>query len=106
MLGDAHISKRSLTGNCRLIYGQSYKEERRAYFYHVFSFFMQFCTQMYKPLIRKSGISIKGKAQFGISFTTMSLPCFNEIHSLFYINKTKIAPLNIYELLTPIGLAF
>nr|YP_010164157.1 LAGLIDADG endonuclease [Metarhizium album]QRK27478.1 LAGLIDADG endonuclease [Metarhizium album] len=42
-----------------------------------------------------------------ISFTTMQLPCFNEYRELFYdLNKRKIVPNNIKELLTPCGLAF
>ena len=35
---------------------------------------------------------------------TLSLPCFNEFYFLFYPNKTKIVPLNIKELLKPLGL--
>ncbi len=35
----------------------------------------------------------------------MQLPCFTELHSLWYLNKRKIVPINIKELLTPIGLA-
>ena len=42
-----------------------------------------------------------------ISFTTMHLPCFNDYRELFYdLNKIKIVPENIRELLTPQGLAF
>jgi hypothetical protein len=106
MLGDGHIAKRSLTGNCRLTYRQSNRDDRRPYFFHVFSFFIEFCTQLYTPLISKSGLATSGKPLYAISFSTMALPIFNVVHSLFYIDKTKIAPLNIYELLTPIGLAF
>jgi hypothetical protein len=35
----------------------------------------------------------------------MQLPCFIEIHSLWYLNGKKIVPLNIYILLTLLGLA-
>jgi hypothetical protein len=41
-----------------------------------------------------------------IYFETYSLPCFNEIYSLFYLNGKKIIPKNIEELLTPQGLAY
>jgi len=40
-----------------------------------------------------------------ISFTTMQLPCFIEIHNRWYINGKKKVPGNIRDLLTPIGLA-
>jgi hypothetical protein len=106
MLGDAHIQRRSPTANSRLIYTQSCKDEKSHYFYHVFSFFNIFCTQNYIPLINKSGTSSTGEILYRISFATMALPCFNLIHSYFYCNKTKIVPYNIYDLLTPIGLAF
>jgi len=36
----------------------------------------------------------------------MQLPCFNYYRHIFYSARIKIVPLNIYELLTPIGLAF
>ena len=37
LLGDAHINKRSLTGNSRLIYGQSaLRAQHVSYFYFVF----------------------------------------------------------------------
>lgn len=36
----------------------------------------------------------------------MTLPCFNYFKEIFYLNNIKIVPLNIYKLLTPIGLAF
>jgi hypothetical protein len=36
----------------------------------------------------------------------MQLPCFNEFRELFYIAGKKVIPNNIYELLTPKGLAF
>jgi hypothetical protein len=33
------------------------------------------------------------------------MPCITEFHSLFYPNKVKIIPHNIFELLTPVTLA-
>lgn len=41
-----------------------------------------------------------------ISFTTMQLPCFNAFKEMFYIVNVKRVPDNIYQLLTPRGLAF
>ena len=46
------------------------------------------------------------KIYSAISFTTMQLPCFNKYRDLFYELKVKRVPDNIYELLTPRGLAF
>ena len=33
------------------------------------------------------------------------MPCITELYYLFYPNKVKIVPHNIYELLTPVALA-
>lgn len=33
------------------------------------------------------------------------MSCFTELHSLFYVNKVKIIPDNIYDILTPVALA-
>src|SRR4051812_34204473 len=33
------------------------------------------------------------------------MPCITELHSLFYLNKVKVIPSNIYDLLTPVALA-
>lgn len=54
-------------------------------------------------------ILIKGKRNnaitYGVQFFTRSLPCFTKIHNLFYVNKVKAVPQDIYNLLTPIALA-
>ena len=48
-----------------------------------------------------------GKVYQSIRFTTMSMPCLNYYHDLFYSNKVKIVPINLGgEFLTVRGLAF
>ena len=47
-----------------------------------------------------------GKIYKSIYFRTLTLPCLNEYHDIFYKNKVKIIPKNLDELLTPIGLAY
>jgi hypothetical protein len=48
-----------------------------------------------------------GNNTYGVlSFTSRSLPCFTELHTLFYLDGIKVIPSNIAELLTPVGLAF
>lgn len=46
------------------------------------------------------------KTYSAISFTTMQLPCFNVFKDIFYSSNIKKIPDNIYEILTPRGLAF
>lgn len=104
LLGDGHISRRSDTGNSRLVYTQSLTVHLE-YFNHVFSLFHPiFFVENYIIQRRKSR---RGSKEFyAVSFTTMQLPCFNFFKEIFYKNNLKIVPLNIYHLLTPIGLAF
>ena len=42
---------------------------------------------------------------YSLEFSTRNLPCLNELYLLFYKNKVKIIPQNIYDLLTPISIA-
>jgi hypothetical protein len=41
-----------------------------------------------------------------IQFVTYCLPCFNELYLAFYPEGKKRIPINIGELLTPLGLAY
>jgi len=47
-----------------------------------------------------------GNVYTRVRFNTYSLPCFQELYNLFYPSGKKIVPLNIGELLTPMGLAY
>ena len=63
-------------------------------------------TKNYKTQARIVRDNRTQKIYSAISFTTMQLPCFNTFKDLFYNNNVKKVPDNIYELLTPKGLAF
>jgi hypothetical protein len=50
-----------------------------------------------------------GKCYNSILFYTYSLPCFNELYDLFYVSplgRKKMVPINIFNLLTPLSLAY
>ena len=105
MLSDGHIARRSLTSNPRFIISQSGKKQKRPYFDLVFDLFNIFCNKDYNYYI-KTWIDKKTKEEYtSISFTTMQLPCFIEIHNTWYIKGKKIVPANIMNILTPLGLA-
>jgi len=53
---------------------------------------------------RTTGIR-NGNPFSGLTFQTRQLPCLTDLYNLFYIDKTKIIPSNIYDLLTPAALA-
>lgn len=105
LLGDAHISQRSPTANSRLSYAQT-SEKHGEYFSYVFNVFSFFCVNNYEPKIKNALDKRSNKVYTSISFATMQLPCFNEYKRLFYPHGFKVVPCNIYELLTPKGLAF
>lgn len=105
LLGDAHIVKRSSTGNSRLVYAQT-SITHKGYFDYVYSIFSYFCVKDYLPQSRIIRDKRTNKTYSAISFTTMQLSCFNEYKEKFYLSNVKIVPHNIYELLTPKGLAF
>jgi len=67
---------------------------------------MPFCVKDYIPQSRLVNNNRTNKTYSTISFTTMQLPCFNVFKEMFYTLNVKIVPNNIYELLTPKGLAF
>jgi hypothetical protein len=46
---------------------------------------------------------LNGNQYFALQFETRSLPCFTELLYLFYVNKVKVVPENIYEMLTPVA---
>ena len=80
--------------------------KHKEYFNYVLSFFLSFCVKDYKPQSRIVIDNRTKKTYSAISFTTMQLPCFNVYRELFYQLNVKKVPNNIYELLTPRGLAF
>ena len=87
------------------MYGQT-AVTHKAYFDYVFNIFMPFCANDYTPQLRVVRDNRTKKIYSAISFTTMQLPCFNVFKEMFYVANVKKVPNNIYELLTPRGLAF
>lgn len=73
------------------------------YLYEVFS---NYCPS--KPKITHSLPDPRTKKIYiAVSFTTFTLPCFNELYHLFYLSgKKKVIPSNIGDYLTHISLAF
>nr|QCW06962.1 hypothetical protein [Drechslerella brochopaga] len=67
------------------------------YLFFVFNILSHYCT-IYPKVTTSVRLGVKS---YGLEFFSRALPCFSELHSLFYPNGTKIIPQNIYELLTP-----
>lgn len=71
------------------------------YLWFTFSLLAHYCSS--SPKLTTS--LRNGVYNYGLEFFTRALPCFTELHPLFYPNGIKEIPQNIYELLTPIALA-
>lgn len=71
--------------------------------YVIWSFFSlsHYCSNL--PFIVSS--KRKGKINYGLAFSTRTLPCLNEAYDLFYKDRVKLVPDSIFEYLTPIALA-
>lgn len=107
LLGDGHVQKRSLNGNSRFMYGQSsLRIHHLNYFKHVLNLFKPYLSETFKLKEKTFKDNRTNNTYKSVNFATLSLPCFNQYKSLFYKNNKKIVPINIQELLTPIGLAY
>lgn len=97
-LGDLHIRKRDK--NTSLHFKQSIKNE--AYILHLYTLFQEFCKMT--PKIKDA--KLNDKTHQSIFFDTLTYEAFNYYYNLFYLNKTKVVPHNIEELLTAKSLAY
>jgi heme/copper-type cytochrome/quinol oxidase subunit 1 len=82
------------TGNTRLAFKQSI--EKSEYLFFVFIQLSHYCSA-YPYIVTTKLNNNNFKA---IAFATRSFPCFTEYYNIFYKNKIKIVPIDLYELLT------
>jgi len=100
ILSDGWIRYGSLRSKNPLLgFLQSYKNLE--YLLFVFSILSHYCKSY--PVFRAR--NRLGKINYSLGFYTRSLPCLTEIYYLFYVNRVKVIPDNIYDLLTPEALA-
>lgn len=85
--------------NCRLGFAQSLAHFK--YIWFVFTLLSPYCSSHPTYRIRER----LDKISYSIEFFTRSLPCFTELLSIFYVNKVKVIPEDVYNLLTPVALA-
>lgn len=101
LLGDADIEMGARAINGRFKITQSTKYED--YFYMLFEIFNQFCSN--SPKLNTYLDKRTNKEYNSLYLRTKRLPLFTEYYNLFYLNGVKVIPKNIYDLLTPLGLA-
>jgi LAGLIDADG DNA endonuclease family/LAGLIDADG endonuclease len=93
------ILSNSRSKNYRLGFSQSLAHLK--YTWSVFSILSPYCSSHPTYRIRER----LDKISYSIEFFTRSLPCFTELQSIFYVNRVKIIPEGVYNLLTPVALA-
>nr|QNH92712.1 hypothetical protein [Wolfiporia cocos] len=99
LLGDGWLEKQKV--NARLRFEQS--DIHKEFFFYVYKFFSEFCKS--SPRLRERWDKRTGKVYYTWHFSTKSYPMFTEVYDLFYVNKKKVVPVNIKELLSDVGLA-
>jgi NADH-ubiquinone oxidoreductase chain 4 len=99
LLSDGHLYINK-AGNTLLSFKQSMIHIK--FFLFVYNKFNYFCNS-YPKLDRTT---VNGKIYTGIFFATRVFPCFTEWYEIFYMKKTKIVPLDLYNMLTYEALAY
>lgn len=101
LLGDLNAQKRNVS--TRLRFGQSTKHKE--YLYVLYRLFMNYCLTEPRVYVHATH-KVTGMIYSSITFQSLSLPCFNELYDLFYLDGRKRVPSDIGSLLTPLGLAY
>jgi hypothetical protein len=98
LLSDGWLIRASVTNkNYRLSQSLAHFE----YGWFVYTILSHYCSSYPAYRLRKRF----GKINYSIEFFTRSLLCFTELQPIFYINKVKAIPVDIYNLLTPVALS-
>lgn len=86
LLGDLSAKRKDTKQNTHLYFVQGGSHE--PYLMHLYQQFETYCYSTPKSHSPKSD-KRTGKVYSYLYFYTYSLPCFNNYHELFYVNKTK-----------------
>jgi hypothetical protein len=103
MLADFFAERTKPTHNTRLVFEQSSHHE--SYLMYLYSLFKNRVNTPPKYPKRKPH-SKTGLIYPSIAFKTLTFPCLNIFHELFYPNGYKVIPANIFDDFTAISLAF
>ena len=97
----AHPNSKRVS-NSRLRFGQGWPNVM--FLWHVYTLLMEYCS-----VFPYSGVTLNkstGSTDVGFFFNTITLPCFNYFYDIFHVDRVKVVPTMIYDLLTPVGLAY
>ncbi len=103
LLGDGSLIKKYVNGGTYFKFAQS--DGHVDYLNHVFNLFKdKGLLNMTKP--SKVTSILKNKEYISWQFSTKSIKQWNKLHKIWYLDGIKGIPLNIFETLTPVGLAY
>lgn len=102
LLGDLYAQQK-ISVNARLLFEQGIVNND--YIYYLYELFKSYCSLAPRTTSRLPD-KRTGKIYSSTKFQTYALPCFNDLYNLFYPQGKKVIPLNIAELLTPLGLCY
>ena len=97
LLGDAWLEKPKV--NARLRFEQS--NSRKEFFFYFYEYFAPYCQS--SPKLRERLDKRTNKIYLTWHFSTKCYPVFTNVYHLFYIDKKKVIPANIMDLMGPIG---
>lgn len=103
LLSDGYLWSDKPYNNYRFHFKQTFS--RFEYVLYVFQYFSHYCNIL--PFLKiESGYRDNKKYNYSsIEFYTRAFPCFTQYNNLFYKNKIKVLPEDIFNLLTPVALA-
>ena len=104
LLGDASLERRKSTHNTRLRFDQTFPGHA-SYLMMLYGIYYNLTLSGPTLFIRKPD-KRTGNVYSSLAFKTISLPCLNEWHSLFYPEGIKVVPDTIADLLTARALAY
>nr|YP_010991005.1 LAGLIDADG homing endonuclease [Pappia fissilis]WOX61278.1 LAGLIDADG homing endonuclease [Pappia fissilis] len=85
ILGDVYMIKLSAKANTRVVFRQgSINTEYLLYLYSLYQYFVAT-----PPSISSITDKFIDKTRYNLSFTTLALPCFNQLYETFYVNGKK-----------------
>jgi hypothetical protein len=97
------LEKATSNSNIRLRFDQGIIHSD--YLYFLYDLFKAYILSSPKSTNRKPD-KRTGKTYNSLIFKTRMLSCFHYLWELFYLDRKKIVPSNIKDLLTEVGLAF
>jgi hypothetical protein len=100
LLSDGWLQKGKPHWNARLGFKQGVVHSEL--FWHIWGILSHYCSAW--PYLTKT--VVRGRLFWGIAFFTRALPCFTNLYNLFYPKGIKVVPEGIWDLLTPVALAF